>query len=38
VQLTTSRSLPDLSVNYHWADASARVIKQEVTSKLEVLF
>jgi multidrug efflux pump subunit AcrB len=27
-----------LSVNYRWADASARVIEQDVTSKLEGLF
>lgn len=38
VQLTPSRSLPGLSVSYHWADASASVIEQEVTSKLEGLF
>ena len=38
VQLTPSRSLPGLSVSYRWADASARVIEQEVTSKLEDLF
>lgn len=38
VQLTPSRSLPGLSVSYIWPDASARVIEQEVTSKLEGLF
>ncbi|NEW84354.1 MAG: efflux RND transporter permease subunit [Mariniphaga sp.] len=38
VQLTPSRSLPGLSVSYSWPDASARVIEQEVTSKLEGLF
>jgi multidrug efflux pump subunit AcrB len=38
VQLTPSRSLPGLSVGYNWPDASARVIEQEVTSKLEGLF
>ncbi len=38
VQLNPSRSLPRLSVRYSWADASARVIEQEVTSKLEGLF
>jgi len=38
VQLTPSRSLPGLSVSYRWPDASARVIEQEVTSKLEGLF
>lgn len=38
VQLTPSRSLPGLSVSYQWPDASARVIEQEVTSRLEGLF
>ncbi|HEY3373047.1 MAG TPA: efflux RND transporter permease subunit [Prolixibacteraceae bacterium] len=38
VQLMPSRSLPGLSVSYRWPDASARVIEQEVTSKLEGLF
>lgn len=38
VQLTPSRSLPGLSVSYYWPDASARVIEQEVTSRLEGLF
>jgi multidrug efflux pump subunit AcrB len=38
VQLTPSRMLPGLSVSYSWPDASARVIEQEVTSKLEGLF
>ncbi len=38
VQLTLSRSLPGLSVNNYWPDASARVIEQEVTSRLEGLF
>jgi len=38
IQLTPSRSFPGLSVSYRWADASARVIEQEVTSKLEGLF
>jgi len=38
MQLTPSRSLPGLSVSYRWPDASARVIEQEVTSKLEGLF
>ncbi len=37
VQLTPSRSLPGMSVSYSWPDASARVIEQEVTSKLEGL-
>lgn len=38
VQLNPSRSLPKLSVRYSWPDASARVIEQEVTSRLEGLF
>jgi multidrug efflux pump subunit AcrB len=38
LQLTPSRSLPGLSVSYRWPDASARVIEQEVTAKLEGLF
>ena len=38
VQLTPSRSLPGLSISYSWPDASARVIEQEVTSRLEGLF
>ena len=38
VQLSPSRSEPAVSVTYYWADASARVIEQEVTSKLEAVF
>ena len=38
VQLSVSRSLPRLTVSYYWPDASARVIEQEVTSRLEGLF
>jgi len=38
VQLNPSRSLPGLSVSYSWPDASARVIEQEMTSRLEGLF
>ena len=38
VQLIPSRTLPGLLVSYRWADASARVIEKEVTSKLEGLF
>jgi len=38
VQLNPSRSLPELSVSFSWPDASARVVEQEVTSKLEGLF
>ncbi|MBN1145204.1 MAG: efflux RND transporter permease subunit [Bacteroidales bacterium] len=38
VQLNPSRSEPAITVNYYWADASARIIEQEVTSKLEAVF
>ncbi len=38
VQLEPSRALPSIEVTYSWHDASARVIEQEVTSKLEGLF
>jgi multidrug efflux pump subunit AcrB len=38
VQLNPSRSEPTISVTYHWSDASARIIEQEVTSKLEGVF
>ena len=35
VKFTPSRSLPEISVNYSWAKASARVLEKEVTSRLE---
>lgn len=38
IQLTPSRTLPGLTVSYIWPNASARVVEQEVTSKLEGLF
>ncbi|MFS4456908.1 efflux RND transporter permease subunit [Maribacter sp. 2304DJ31-5] len=38
VQLTSDRSTPSLSVSYSWPNASAKVMEQEVTSKLEGLF
>ncbi len=38
VQLNPSRSSPNLSVSFSWPDASAKVIEQEVTTKLEGLF
>lgn len=38
VQLNPSKSLPSLSVNFGWHDVSAKVIEQEVTSKLEGVF
>jgi multidrug efflux pump subunit AcrB len=38
VQLKPSRSLKTISVSYNWPRASAKVIEEEVTSKLEGLF
>ncbi|MDF1550700.1 MAG: efflux RND transporter permease subunit, partial [Bacteroidales bacterium] len=38
LQLKPSRSLPTLNVSYSWYNASAKLIEQEVTSKLEGLF
>ncbi|MDY7396710.1 efflux RND transporter permease subunit [Aureibaculum sp. 2210JD6-5] len=38
VQLTPTRSNSSLSVSFGWQDASAKVIEQEVTSKLEGVF
>ncbi len=38
LQLEPSRSLPTLGISYYWPDASAKVIEQEITSKLEGLF
>jgi multidrug efflux pump subunit AcrB len=38
VQLNPSNNLPSLSVSYGWHNASAKVIEQEVTSKLEGVF
>ncbi|WP_198033422.1 efflux RND transporter permease subunit [Flavobacterium commune] len=38
VQLNPSKSLPSLSVSYSWQNASAKVLEQEVTSKLEGIF
>ncbi|WP_147678912.1 efflux RND transporter permease subunit [Algibacter pacificus] len=38
VQLTPSKTEPSINVNYSWQDASAKVIEQEVTSKLEGVF
>ncbi|MCL3782460.1 efflux RND transporter permease subunit [Prolixibacteraceae bacterium JC049] len=38
IQFEPSRSLPSLSVSYRWYNASARIIEQDVTSKLEGLF
>ena len=38
VQLTPSRTSPSLSVSFGWNDVSAKVIEQEVTSKLEGVF
>lgn len=38
IQLTPSRSLPRLTVSYSWSYASARVVEQEVTSRLGGVF
>lgn len=38
VQLTPTRSNKSLNVSFRWQDASAKVIEQEVTSKLEGMF
>ncbi len=38
VQLTPSKKTPSLNVNFSWQDASAKVMEQEVTSKLEGVF
>jgi multidrug efflux pump subunit AcrB len=38
VQLNPSKSLPSLNVRFGWNDVSAKVIEQEVTSKLEGVF
>lgn len=35
VQLNPSRSLPEAEVSFYWPNASARIVEQEVTSKLE---
>lgn len=35
IQLNPSRALPQAQVSYNWSNASARVIEQEITSKLE---
>lgn len=38
VQLIPSNIKPTININYRWQDASAKVIEQEVTSKLEGVF
>lgn len=38
VQLAPSRTNPNLSISFSWNDVSAKVIEQEVTSKLEGVF
>ena len=38
VQLTSDRTPSSLEISYSWPDASAKVIEQEITSKLEGLF
>jgi len=38
VSLVPSRNLPSINVSYNWYNASARIIENQVTSKLENLF
>src|SRR5690606_32299809 len=38
VQLSPSNSVAKINISYRWHEASARIIEQEVTSKLEGLF
>lgn len=38
VQLNPGRALPNITVTYLWPNASARIVEQEVTSRLEGLF
>jgi multidrug efflux pump subunit AcrB len=38
VSLVPSRTLPSVTVNYNWHNASARIIESSMTSKLEGLF
>lgn len=38
IQLTPSKDSPSINIRYNWQDASAKVIEQEVTSKLEGVF
>jgi len=38
LQLEPSRSLPSLTVSFTWPNASARVIEQKVTTRLEGMF
>ncbi|WP_308990445.1 efflux RND transporter permease subunit [Mariniflexile litorale] len=38
LQLAPSKTLPSIHVSFSWQDASAKVMEQEVTSKLEGVF
>jgi multidrug efflux pump subunit AcrB len=38
IQLAPSRTSPSLSVSFSWNDVAAKVIEQEITSKLEGVF
>ncbi|MCF8307676.1 MAG: efflux RND transporter permease subunit [Bacteroidales bacterium] len=38
ISLVPSRSLPSVTVNFNWPNASARIIESRVTGKLEGLF
>jgi len=38
VRLVPSRTLPSITVNYNWHNASARIIESSITSQMEGLF
>ena len=38
IQLSPNKNLPSISVRYSWQDASAKLVEQEVTAKLEGVF
>jgi len=38
VRLVPSRTLPSITVNYNWHNASARIIESRITSEMEGLF
>jgi len=38
IRLNPSRQLQKINVSYNWHNASAKIIEQEVTSKLEGIF
>lgn len=38
IQLIPTKTLPSININYNWQDASAKIVEQEVTAKLEGVF